>query len=286
MHKGVQLKKLFLLTFLCFIFFYHPLYAKDSSETYINSKLKEFYIISNTPIDEKTHLLIDYAIEIIKHDLESLNCYFVLNGLINLSTDDKSLAKKYIALKTNYKDKINNLNDNFEEKIVLISLSSKEFDKKEDYLFKFKMIDILENNLIICSDKKKAAIISLLLAHYNRIYADRFIKNYPRHPAIPFIKLWKLNNEKNDSTAYIGEINEWIKNYGELITPMGWKYKINALFNLANHYIEIKDYKTSKELFKKILIEAPGYLLGDQELTYKGFISGTVEIEINSGLDL
>jgi len=286
------LKKAILLTIISLLFFCCPLYAKDSAEIYINSKLKEFYIIANTPIDEKTHLLIDYAIEIIKYDLESINVYFVLNGLMNLNTDDKILIKKYNILKAKYFDKLSNLNDHFAEKFVLISLLSIGIDNKNDGMqenIDNKINNILDNSLETCNDKKKKAIINLLLTHDKRhslYFADEFIKNYSHHQAIPFIKLQKLNAEKNDSTIYINAINEWIKSYGELKTPMGWKYKINALFDLANHYIEIKDYKTSKELFKKILIEAPNYLLGDQELTYKGFISGTVEIEINSGLDL
>lgn len=282
---------LIFLIFFSFVFCQSS-YAQTTSAITINPILKDLYIIVNTPIDEKNYLVIDYAIEILQKDLSSIDCYFALSGLKNINIDDKKTVEKFKELKDKYFDSIDDLEKNFAEKVVLISLWGGGIETDNDEAMAAavnRIVDILAKNLESCKDKKKAAIINLMLTHDKKntlFYVDKFLKDFGNHPAAPFIYLWKYEAQKEDSSDYINNVNEWIKKYGELYTPFGWKYKIDGYFDLVNHYIEIKEYNTAKDITKKIIKEAPGYLLGDQALTYEGFITGSVEIEINAGLGL
>ncbi len=283
------MKNLILLFTFWSVLFCFPVYAQNSYEETINLKLKDIYEIVNTPIYEKNYLVIDYAIEVLKKDLGSIDCYFALSGLKNIKIDDKNLINKYTNLKNKYFGDIDNLDDDFAEKIVLISILGSGIDAQTDEDAEAtvnRIIDILTKNLDSIKDRKKAAIINLMLTHDKNktmFYVEKFSKNFSDHPAVPFIYLWKYKADKKDSTSYINEVNEWIKKYGELYTPLGWKYKLDGYFDLANHYIEIKEYENSKDMIKKIINESKDYLIGELALTYEGFINGTVEIIIGDG---
>lgn len=269
-----------------------PVYAQNSYDAAINPKLKDIYEIVNTPIYEKNYLVIDYAIEVLKKDLGSIDCYFALSGLKNIKIDEKNLINKYTDLKNKYFNDIDNLDDDFAEKVVLISIWGSGIDAQTDEDAENtvnRIIDILTKNLESSKDRKKAAIINLMLTHDKNktmFYVEKFLKNFSDHPAVPFINLWKYKVDKKDSASYINEVNEWIKKYGELYTPLGWKYKVDGYFDLANHYIEIKEFDKSKDMIKKIINESKDYLIGELALTYEGFINGTVEITIGEGTDL
>ena len=277
------MKKLILLFTFWSVLFCCPVYAQNSYDAAINPKLKDIYEIVNTPIYEKNYLVIDYAIEVLKKDLGSIDCYFALSGLKNIKIDEKNLINKYTDLKNKYFSDIDNLDDDFAEKVVLISI----WEDAENTVN--RIIDILTKNLESSKDRKKAAIINLMLTHDKNktmFYVEKFLKNFSDHPAVPFINLWKYKVDKKESASYINEVNEWIKKYGELYTPLGWKYKVDGYFDLANHYIEIKEYDKSKDMIKKIINESKDYLIGELALTYEGFINGTVEITIGEGTDL
>jgi len=285
-------KKLILLFTFWSVLFCCPVYAQNSYDAAINPKLKDIYEIVNTPIYEKNYLVIDYAIEVLKKDLGSIDCYFALSGLKNIKIDEKNLINKYTDLKNKYFSDIDNLDDDFAEKVVLISIWGSGIDAQTDEDAENtvnRIIDILTKNLESSKDRKKAAIINLMLTHDKNktmFYVEKFLKNFSDHPAVPFINLWKYKVDKKESASYINEVNEWIKKYGELYTPLGWKYKVDGYFDLANHYIEIKEYDKSKDMIKKIINESKDYLIGELALTYEGFINGTVEITIGEGTDL
>lgn len=286
------MKKLILLFTFWSVLFCCPVYAQNSYDAAINPKLKDIYEIVNTPIYEKNYLVIDYAIEVLKKDLGSIDCYFALSGLKNIKIDEKNLINKYTDLKNKYFNDIDNLDDDFAEKVVLISIWGSGIDAQTDEDAENtvnRIIDILTKNLESSKDRKKAAIINLMLTHDKNktmFYVEKFLKNFSDHPAVPFINLWKYKVDKKDSASYINEVNEWIKKYGELYTPLGWKYKVDGYFDLANHYIEIKEFDKSKDMIKKIINESKDYLIGELALTYEGFINGTVEITIGEGTDL
>ncbi len=250
-----------------------PIYAQNTDEINVDEIFKNFYSIiipkANDNITDflsiNSNVAIDYSVEILRAKPLSLEAFYVIYFLPRVF-NGKKFEEKFLFLKTKHMQNIADLNYEPHEKVVflLMLLSSSSALSSEENNSNVELAKRVLNNMKnTCENKNYAALANIVLffdKHEKTNNLEFFKENFPKHPAIPIIELELQSlNYHNDVQACIDELNKLITKHGNVITPLGYKIKIEYLNSLTYCYIKLGDYDNANKCIDLIKNEAPEY---------------------------
>lgn len=235
-------------------------------ENSISAKLNELTLICSTNNTEKFDEAIDYAIQIFNHNPSSIESYYALYWLLQI-TCTQNVHNKFNSLKQQYYSSISNFSSNQAEKIVIILLlgSGIECESLIDVEKSFnKSIEMFKNAQLTCKNDNFIAFLKFLLT-FDKIngikYTIDFKNNYPNHPWIPFADLILVGDliDKKEYHRCINDSTKLIEKYNDLKTPYGWKLIVDYYNLIVLCYLDLRDYDNVNKYINLIKKEAPNY---------------------------
>jgi len=255
-----------LLIFTLFIIFNFSIVSAQTIENSITLKLKELTLITSSQKAEKIDTAIDHAIQIFNYNPSSIESYYALFWLLQI-TCPQNMVDKSNSLKRLYYPSITNFSSNQAEKIVLILLlgSGVECDNLNSAEQSFnKSIEMLKKAQLSCNDDKFIPLLKFLLT-FDKVngtqYTIDFKKNYPNHPWIPFADLILVGDllNKKEYQRCINDSTKLIEKYNDLKTPYGWKLIVDYYNLLVLCYLDLRDFNNVNKYINLIKKEAPNY---------------------------
>ena len=236
----------------------------QTHEISINELYRDFKKIIDSK--ENQDIAIDRAIEILTKSPESIEAYRTLTVIRDIEVTDK-LRQKYNSLMNQYFSSLNEINSNTAEKIILIRLilmnfynfKSHEDSKDKDKICDETLIKIKNE----CNNKNYSAL-ALKILFLSSFKGDEcrkeFLKDYPNHPAIPYIELelsvgncW-VNNEPEKG---LDEAQKFLKKYPNIITPEGSRLELDVYSYIVSFYVKLKDSENALKYYNLIKTECP-----------------------------
>jgi len=236
----------------------------QTHEISINDLYKEFKKIIDSK--ENQDIAIDRAIEILTKSPESIEAYITLTEIRDIEVTDK-LRQKYNHLMNQYFSSLNEINSNTAEKIILIRLilmGFYNFKSHEDSQEKDKICDATLIKIKNECNNKNYSALALKILFLSSFKGDEcrkeFLKDYPNHPAIPYIELelgvgncW-VNNEPEKG---LDEAQKFLKKYSNIITPDGSRLTLTVYGFMSIFYARLKDYSNATKYMNLIKNECP-----------------------------
>ncbi len=238
----------------------------QTNEISINDLYRDF----NKIIDSKENqdIAIDRAIEILTKSPESIEAYRTLTVIRDIEVTDK-LRQKYNSLFTKYFSNLNDIESNTAEKLILIRLILMcfyDFKSHEDSQKKDKICDETLIKMKNECENKNYSALALKILFLSKFKGDEcrkeFIKNYPNHPAIPYVELdlYVANHwVNNEPTKGLEEAQKILKKYPAVITPDGPRFALSVYGFMSTFYARLKDYNNAIKYFNLIKDECPLY---------------------------
>ncbi len=266
------MKKIVLILFIVLIYA-TPVYSKNTGEINIDESFKNFYSIvipkTNDSIIDflsiNSNVAIDYSVEILRAKPFSMEAFYVIYFLPRVF-NGKKFDEKFVLLKDNHIQNIDDLNYETHEKIVFLLMllsnsSAKSYEENNSNVELAKRV--LNNMKSMCENKNYAALANIVLffdKHEKTNNLKFFKENFTNHPAIPIVELELQSfNYANDIQTCIDELNKLMAKYDNIVTPMGYKIKIEYLNSLTYCYLKIGDYENANKCIDLIKKYAPEY---------------------------
>lgn len=257
------MKRFIFILFL--IFMPNIAYSQQTGEIDIK-KLFDGYYSAIANRDYGNPIIINNAIEIIKHKPNSLETYFVLlfvnNEYINLSNDE--IIKRYKDLKQKFLPTITDFKTNPAEKLILLFLIANFIDNNDPELknsqiyVRDKLLEI-KNNI---EDLNFLPIVTLALT-IDRTktldYLNLFKKKFPEHSFIPMVELSTINEVKlgKFDTDYLQQLNNWREKYKNIHSPLNCPLSFESYYFLSLYYHNIGDINSVKKYLNVLEKECP-----------------------------
>lgn len=275
----MKIKLLIFTLFIIFnVFLLSFAHANEIDEIIVNkmyNNIRQFLIPSDNDYENgttftKVDLAMDYAVEILKKFPCSCEAYSTLAHFRNgVSYSYGNALNKYLAMKKKYINSLDDLETDIAEKLLFMailqrsnpgtsSLSSETLKKEHDIAVTglIKMKDE-------CQNKDYAALATKILFYEKGLdYEYEFLKKFPNHPAIPFVKLAIATSSicvEKDYDKGIDEINKLLEKYSNFMTPDGWKFEIACYEILVLAYAWKKEPENAKKYFDIINQTVPDY---------------------------
>lgn len=215
-------------------------------------------------------LAIDYAINILKKAPESVEAYRTMTIIRDIEVTEK-LRQKYNNLMDLYFKNLNDINSNTAEKIVLIRLilmGFYKFKSHEDSREKDKICDKtllkIKNE---CKNKNYSAIalhILFLSQFKGEECMKEFLRDYPNHPAIPYVDLelnvgihWLNYTSEIEAKKGLEKAQIYLKKYSDVITPDGPRFVLGIYSLIATFYSRLNDRENALKYYNLIKNECP-----------------------------
>jgi len=246
-------------------------YANEKSKINLNKQFEIFKEImcpinnNNIPNIEKLDIAMDYAVEILKTKPYSLDAYYVLEADYKIESNEAAL-KKYLKLRNRFFNNLNNPDIDIAEKLFFLNIAlfkDYKYTGYSDLSFENgeKFINSILNIRMKCKDQDYRALASLIPVR-DLLEYEYFVKHYPKHPAIPFIKLILFEaliiGDKFDEA--IKEILKALEQYKNIKYLNGKDYSIQCYYLLAQAYHGKKKYDYAMKYMMLINEMAPEYL--------------------------
>jgi hypothetical protein len=262
--------KKILLVVLLILFFSNNAFSKEiQNKKEINDmylKLHDImYSDSKEVINMKLDIAMDYAVEILEKSPWSLEAYYVEKAFIysnyNIASNDNAL-KKYVELRNKFEDNLDNRRTDSVKKLLYIAIYlSNHYVKDQRYFERFdeRKTEIyymaVTNNIIRFGHKiSTQALANLVMSHihmFSSEYSKEFIRRFPNHPARPMIELKTarvkflkpMGLRDSSSLKDIEIIIKLVEKYGDIMLPLGWKFKVECYSYLAKklYYADFRD---------------------------------------------
>ena len=270
-----------ILILIIILLFLIPKFAvsKDSTDQIeLNKLFKSFDKIMYPTVEndlEKWKDLstaIDYAVEILKINPYSSEAYSVIASFhpgIDFNNDKKALAK-YKLLKQKHLKHLNDFDTDLAEKLITMRImycgdpgNYNEDSMLQNIDFSITFLKKMKKD---CKDKRLASLASAALFKEEKEGRQEFSKNYPDHPAIPFIKLDIAAGliAKEEYQKAIDDIKKICEQYKDVYSPEGWNFEIDCYETMIYTYSKKGDYESAQKLLKIVEENAPQHpLLND-----------------------
>lgn len=234
-------------------------------------------IVSNKEI-EKLPTLIDYSIQILKYEPNSLRADYTIGFICFAgSHDEKCMKDKFFELYEKYYANIENTENDMAEKIVVAGLllcgfSINEMTYAETEISNKNGNRILRNIIDNCANKDYAALGMLMLDlgisnDESKELCEKFKSDFPTHKAMPLVDLRLLSrkfyySKPPNYLVFIDEINKLIEKYKNIDSPRGqgvYKITVEYYASILEAYIKLNNINEAQNYFALIKKEAPEY---------------------------
>jgi len=234
----------------------------QTHEISINDLYRDFKKIIDSK--ENQDIAIERAIEILRKSPESIEAYMTLTVIRDIEVTDK-LRQKYNILMNQYFSSLNEVNSNTAEKIILIRLilmGFYNFKSHEDSQEKDKICDETLIKMKNACNNKNYSALALKILFLSKFKGDEcrkeFLKDYPNHPAIPYIELelsvgncW-VNNEPEKG---LDEAQKFLEKYSNIITPEGSRLALDVYSYIVSFYVKLKNNESALKYYNLIKAE-------------------------------
>jgi len=242
----------------------NTVYAKNTEEVNTKQLFKDLNSMVIEKINYNSTKIIEYSIELINNDPNSLETLCTVSIMQNLVLDSK-LNKAINELKKNYIESISNFNTAPAEKTVLLLLIG-FYDSNTDSItntgqFYINTLIDIRNNL---QNDKYRALLTLLLFIDKKNglnYMNEFKQHFINHPFTPFVELNIISSqcENNQYLNCINDSKEWLTKFGDKLSPFGWKLSVECYSLITYCYLALNDLENAKKYYELIKIDAPNY---------------------------
>lgn len=265
------MKKIYCLIIIVAVFFDCSISYADSVESYRKfCKLTGLY---DTAEGEMTshfngHFAVDYAVEILKENPNSIEACEIVELVTHTLNDDKT-KDFYKILKEKHMPNFDDPDFEPAEKIIFLSMlrcgvESKSLEENKQYqLLANKGFVNMKDN---CNNPDYAALATkglfMVINNEERLkHTKYFYENYHYHKYIPHIEQSIINELycENDPQKCIDELLKLTEKYKDLVTPHGWRIIMEFYCDIAYNYRDLKDYENAKKYYYMIEKEAPNY---------------------------
>lgn len=263
--------KLYISLIFIILFFNCSVSYADSTESY--RKFCTLVGVYDTEEHSLTsclygHDAINYAVEILKNDPNSIEACEIIELFNRTLNDDKTLDF-YNKLQEKHMPHFEDPDYEPAEKLLFLRglssvriVNNLEENKQNQKLSNKGFINMKDN----CKDPDYAALATkgLFFVKNNEErlgYTKYFFEKYPKHKYIPIIELCLINEQycKSDPQKCIEELLKLSQKYKNFITPHGWRFVMDLYCNIAYSYMSLNDYKKARQYYYMIEKEAPNY---------------------------
>ncbi|HBC73713.1 MAG TPA: hypothetical protein DC017_02420 [Candidatus Wallbacteria bacterium] len=265
------MKKIYYLIIIAAIFFDCSIVHADSVESYRKfCTLTGLYDTEEGEISSHLygHLAVDYAVEILKENPNSIEACEIVELVTRTLNDDKT-KDFYNKLKEKHMPNFDDPDFEPAEKIIFLSMLRCGIEAKN--LEENKQYQLLANKGFInmkdnCMNSDYAALATKGLfknkSNEERLmYKKYFLEKYPQHKHIPHIKQSIINELycENNPQKCIEELLKLAEQYKNLSTPHGWRIVMDYYCDIAYTYRDLKDFENAKKYYYMIEKEVPNY---------------------------
>ena len=265
------MKKIYYLIIIAAIFFDCSIVHADSVESYRKfCTLTGLYDTEEGEISSHLygHLAVDYAVEILKENPNSIEACEIVELVTRTLNDDKT-KDFYNKLKEKHMPNFDDPDFEPAEKIIFLSMLRCGIEAKS--LEENKQYQLLANKGFInmkdsCKNPDYAALATkglfVIRNDEERLgYTKYFLQKYPQHKYIPKVEQAIVNELYcvDDPQKCIEELLKLAKKYNDFVTPHGWRIVMDFYCNIAFRYRALKDYENAKKYYYMIEKESPNH---------------------------
>jgi len=272
------MKKIFLSFAFLILFNFSTSYAQTTDELNINDLLKKNYKIASENDVQNMLSIIDYSIEILKKEPNSIASYYTVGCVASVCfyRNNNEIKPKFNELYDKYFLSLNDITSDTVEKIILseilfLGYSVNEMTDEEienSHQIGKKALQNFKDN---CIDKDYAALATMFLLTglpHNEIaeLCKNFIETYPMHKAIPLIEakmimeIYFFPTETRDYVKFIEENKKLIEKYKVIDSPFGnYKLVVDNYAFIVRAYLRLGNINEAKNYLELVKKEAPNY---------------------------